>query len=167
MFEELHVSRYGQNVHEVKEDCHYHNNHQVYQGLDGNVPHLPVFPRQVRVIGLVGCQRATLFIWKIIKPSFHSVNLGADLNVELVECHDGSEVKEGEVKVVLEKLQDAVVSIFSLTVLKSKTHTAHDGETTAAVEQKRTELKIASRKPCLKDEPFQMNNHNHVARKNK
>lgn len=98
---------------------------------------------------------------------FHSVNLGADLNVELVECHDGSEVKEGEVKVVLEKLQDAVVSIFSLTVLKSKTHTAHDGETTATVEQKRTELKIASRKPCLKDEPFQIDNHNHIERKNK
>lgn len=105
----------------------------------------------------MGCQRATLFIWKIIKPSFNSVNLVADLNAELVECHDGSEVKEGKVKVVLEKLQDAVVSIFSLTVLKSKTHTAHDGETTAAVEQKRTEIKIASHKTCLKDEPSQMN----------
>lgn len=104
---------------------------------------------------------------KIIKPSFPSVNLVSDLNVELVECHDGSEVKEGKVKVVLEKLQDAVVSIFSLTVLKSKTHTAHDSETTAAVEEKRTELKIASHKPFLKEEPSQMSNHNfnHIERK--
>lgn len=80
-----------------------------------------------------------------------------NLNVELVEGHDGSKVKEGKVEVILEKLQDAVVSIFLLTVLQSETHTAHDGESTAAVEQKRTQLKTASHKPCLKDEPSQIN----------
>lgn len=37
--------------------------------------------------------------------------------MKLIKGHDGPEIEEGEVEVVLEQLQDVVVSIFLLTVL--------------------------------------------------
>lgn len=71
------------------------------------------------------------------------------LNIKLIEGHDGPEVEEGEVEVVLEQLQDVVVSIFPFTVLESKAHTAHDCKPTTSIEENMTQLKVSLHKSSL------------------
>lgn len=72
------------------------------------------------------------------------------LNVELIKRHDGTEVEEREIEVVLEQLQDAVVSIFPLAVLQSKAHATHDSKPTASVEENGAQLEVPLHKTCLK-----------------
>lgn len=71
------------------------------------------------------------------------------LDVELVKGHDGPKVEEGEIEVVLEQFQDAVVAVFPLAVLQGKAHAAHDGEPAAAVEQDPAQLKVPLHETCL------------------
>lgn len=52
VFQELHVSRDGEDVHEVEKDVHYEDNSQMDQTLQADVPHLPFFSGQVGLIGL-------------------------------------------------------------------------------------------------------------------
>ena len=73
------------------------------------------------------------------------------MNIKLIKSHDGPEIEEGEVEVVLEQLQDVVVSIFPVAVLQSKAHTAHDGEPTTSVEENVTHLKVSLHKTRLEN----------------
>lgn len=52
MFQELHVSGDGEDVHEVEEDVHHGDGSQMDQTLQADVPHLPFFSGQVRFISL-------------------------------------------------------------------------------------------------------------------
>lgn len=70
----------------------------------------------------------------------------------MIKGHNGSKIEEGEVEIVLEQLQDVVVSIFSFTILQSKAHTAHDRKPTASIEENMTQLKVALHKTRLKRE---------------
>lgn len=71
------------------------------------------------------------------------------MNIKFIKGHDGPEIEEGEVEVVLEQLQDVVVSIFPLTVLQGEAHTAHDREPTAPIEENVTQLKVPLHKSSL------------------
>lgn len=71
------------------------------------------------------------------------------MNVELIKGHDGPEVEEGEVEVVLEQFQDVVVSIFPLAVLQGEAHAAHYSEATTSVEENVTQLEVALHETCL------------------
>lgn len=64
------------------------------------------------------------------------------LNIKLIKGHDGPEIKEREVEVVLQQFQDAVIPSFPLTVLQSKAHAAHDSEPTTSVEENVPQLKV-------------------------
>ena len=69
--------------------------------------------------------------------------------MKFIKGHDGPEIEEGEVEVVLEQVQEVVVSIFPFTVLQSKAHTAHDGEPTTSIEENVAQLKVAVHKLSL------------------
>lgn len=71
------------------------------------------------------------------------------LLMETIKGHDRSKEEEGEVEVVLDQIHETVVTIFLLTVLKSKAHTAHNGEAAAPVEQDVLQIKGARRKAFL------------------
>lgn len=64
------------------------------------------------------------------------------MNVKLIKGHDGPEIKEREVEVVLEQLQDAVIPILALAVLQSKAHAPHDGEPAASVEEDVAQVEV-------------------------
>lgn len=181
MLQQLHVGGDGEDVHEVEEDVHHDDDSQVDHTLQVDVPHLPLFPGQV---GLVGLQRAAdaclnttrgpetstepgcspqpavdgvLFFVIMLNKQVAAVhqhldelkNNPAHLNIKFVKGHDGTEIEEREVEVVLEQLQDVVVPIFPLTVLQSKAHTAHDCKPTTSIEEDVTQLKVALHKTCL------------------
>lgn len=74
------------------------------------------------------------------------------LNVKLVKSHDGPKIEERQVEVVLEKLQDVVVSIFSAAVLQGEAGAAHDGEAAASVEKNVTQLEVSLHEPRLRAE---------------
>lgn len=71
------------------------------------------------------------------------------MNIKLIKGHDGPEKEEGEVEVVLEQLQDVVVSIFPLAVLQSKAHAAHYSKPTTSIEENMTQVKVPLHKTCL------------------
>lgn len=71
------------------------------------------------------------------------------LDEELIESHDGSEVEEGEVEVVLEQLQEAEVALPPLAVLQGETHAPHDGEATTTIEKDVAKLKVPRHKASL------------------
>lgn len=52
-----------------------------------------------------------------------------------VERHDRSKEEEREVEVVFQEVRESVVAVLPVAVLQSETHTAHDAEATASVEQ--------------------------------
>lgn len=52
MLQQLQVSGDGEDVHEMEEDIHNDYDPQVSQALQADVPHLPLFPGQVWLIGL-------------------------------------------------------------------------------------------------------------------
>lgn len=54
MLQQLQVSGDGEDVHEMEEDIHNNYDPQVSQALQADVPHLPLFPGQVWLIGLQG-----------------------------------------------------------------------------------------------------------------
>lgn len=71
------------------------------------------------------------------------------MNIKLIKGHDGPEIEEGEVEVVLQQLQDVVVSIFPVAVLQSEAHTAHYSEATASIEEDVTQLEVPLHKTSL------------------
>lgn len=71
------------------------------------------------------------------------------LDIEFIKGHDGSEVEEGEVEVVLEQLQDAVVTSFPLAVLQSKAHAAHYGEAATTIKEHWAQSKVSTHEPSL------------------
>lgn len=54
MLQQLHVVGDGEDVHEVEEDVHSEDDSQVNDTLHTDVPHLPLLPGQVRLVGLQG-----------------------------------------------------------------------------------------------------------------
>lgn len=54
MLQQLHVVGDGEDVHEVEEDVHPEDDSQVNDTLHIDVPHLPLLPGQVRLVGLQG-----------------------------------------------------------------------------------------------------------------
>lgn len=70
--------------------------------------------------------------------------------MESIKCHDGSEEEEREVEVVLDQIHEAVMAVLLLAVLQRETHAAHDGESTASVEQDILEVEGAGDEPGLK-----------------
>lgn len=52
MLQQPQVSGDGEDVHEMEEDIHNDDDPQVSHALQADVPHLPLFPGQVRLIGL-------------------------------------------------------------------------------------------------------------------
>ena len=54
MLQQLHVVGDGEDVHEVEEDIHSEDDSQVNDTLHTDVPHLPLLPGQVRLVGLQG-----------------------------------------------------------------------------------------------------------------
>lgn len=72
--------------------------------------------------------------------------------MEPVESHDRSKEEEGEVEVVSQQVRECVVSVFFLTVLQSKAHTAHDAEAAASIEQDVLQVKRAGHQGFLKKE---------------
>lgn len=68
--------------------------------------------------------------------------MGTYLNVKLIKGHDGPEIKEREVEVVLEQFQNVVIPIFPLAVFKSKAHAPHYSKPTTSVEENVPQLKV-------------------------
>lgn len=64
------------------------------------------------------------------------------MDVKLIKGHDGPEIKEGEVEVVLEQFQDAVIPLFPPAVFQSKAHAPHDSEPATSVEENVPQLKV-------------------------
>lgn len=64
------------------------------------------------------------------------------MNVKLIKGHDGPEIKEREVEVVLEQFQDVVIPIFPLAVFKSKAHAPHYSEPATSIEENVPQLKV-------------------------
>lgn len=54
MLQQPHVGGDGEDVHEVEEDVHDNDDSQVNQALHTDIPHLPLFPGQVWLVGLQG-----------------------------------------------------------------------------------------------------------------
>lgn len=64
------------------------------------------------------------------------------MNVKLIKGHDGPEIKEREVEVVLEQFQDVVIPVFPLAVFQSKAHAPHYSEPATSIEENVPQLKV-------------------------
>lgn len=74
------------------------------------------------------------------------------MNVKLIKGHDGPEIEEREVEVVLEQFQDVVIPIFALAVLQSEAHAPHYSEPATSVEENVTQLKVPLHEINLRQE---------------
>lgn len=54
MLQQLQVGGDGEDVQEVEEDVHYNDGCELNQALQTDVPHVPLFPGQRRLVGLQG-----------------------------------------------------------------------------------------------------------------
>lgn len=70
--------------------------------------------------------------------------------MELIKRHDGPEEEEREVEVVFDQIHEAVMAVLLLAVLQRETHTAHDGEPAASVEQDILKIEGAGDKTSLR-----------------
>lgn len=73
------------------------------------------------------------------------------LNMELIESLDRSKVEEWKVEVVFEQVNEGVVAVLLLTVLQSKAHTAHYGETGSSIEQDVLQVEVARHETFLEE----------------